>query len=83
MQFNNFEAYNVYRATDPTFNEIKTITDAFGNPLLFEAMENRIQGFWGLRLADLGFELIFLALSDAANSMKLVVLPKDPSLGQF
>lgn len=34
----DFEMYKVYRSTDPEFNEIKTITDAFGNPLLWEPL---------------------------------------------
>lgn len=32
----DFEMYKIYRSTDPDFNDIKTITDAFGNPLLWE-----------------------------------------------
>jgi hypothetical protein len=32
----DFGLYNIYRSTDPAFNDIKTITDAFGNPLLWE-----------------------------------------------
>ncbi len=36
----DFEMYKVYRSTDPEFNEIKTITDAFGNPLLWEPLES-------------------------------------------
>ncbi len=32
----DFEGYLVYRATDPSFNSIKTITDAYGNPILWE-----------------------------------------------
>jgi hypothetical protein len=32
----DFEGYKLYRATDPQFNEIKTITDVFGNPLLWK-----------------------------------------------
>ena len=32
----DFEGYLVYRATDPSFNTIKTITDAFGNPILWK-----------------------------------------------
>lgn len=34
----DFEMYKVYRSTDPEFNAIKTITDAFGNPLLWEPL---------------------------------------------
>lgn len=32
----DFEGYLVYRSTDPAFNSIKTITDAFGNPIFWE-----------------------------------------------
>ena len=43
----DFEMYKVYRSTDPEFNDIKTITDAFGNPLLWEPLldpsGNRVQ----------------------------------------
>ena len=34
----DFEMYKVYRSTDPEFNSVKTITDAFGNPLLWEPL---------------------------------------------
>ena len=34
----DFEMYKVYRSTDPEFNDVKTITDAFGNPLLWEPL---------------------------------------------
>ena len=43
----DFEMYKVYRSTDPEFNDVKTITDAFGNPLLWEPLidpnGNRVQ----------------------------------------
>ena len=32
----DFEGYLVYRATDPSFNTIKTITDSYGNPIFWE-----------------------------------------------
>ena len=35
----DFEMYKIYRSTEPEFNDIKTITDAFGNPLLWEPLE--------------------------------------------
>ncbi len=35
---NDFEAYMIYKSTDPNFSDIKTITDAFGNPILFEPL---------------------------------------------
>ena len=34
----DFGLYNIYRSTDPAFNDIKTITDAFANPLLWEPL---------------------------------------------
>lgn len=35
---NDFNGYRVYKSTDPKFLDIKTITDAFGNVLLFEPL---------------------------------------------
>ena len=32
---NDFEGYKVYKSTDPAFSDIKTICDAFNNPLLY------------------------------------------------
>lgn len=32
----DFEGYLIYRSTDPSFNTIKTISDAFGNPTLWK-----------------------------------------------
>ncbi len=32
----DFEGYLIYRSTDPSFNSIKTITDAYGNPILWK-----------------------------------------------
>ncbi|MBN2008163.1 hypothetical protein JW960_02320 [candidate division KSB1 bacterium] len=32
----DFGLYKIYRSTDPAFNDIKTITDAFGNAILWE-----------------------------------------------
>ncbi len=34
----DFEAYYIYKSTEPQFNDIKTITDAYGNPLLFKPL---------------------------------------------
>jgi hypothetical protein len=31
----DFEGYKIYKSTDPNFSDIKTITDAFNNPLLY------------------------------------------------
>ena len=33
---NDFAMYKIYRSTDPFFNSIKSITDAFSNPVLWE-----------------------------------------------
>lgn len=53
----DFEAYYIYKSTDPTFEEIKTITDAFGNPLLFKPLaifdlDNGLQGLHPVRLGS-------------------------------
>ncbi|RMF60472.1 MAG: hypothetical protein D6748_04025, partial [Calditrichaeota bacterium] len=55
----DFEAYYVYKSTDPTFNEIKTITDAFGNPLLFKplAIFDKKNGLKGPHPVRIGSEL--------------------------
>lgn len=34
----DFEMYKVYKSTDPNFSDIKTISDAYGNPLLFKPL---------------------------------------------
>ncbi len=53
----DFEAYYIYKSTDPTFNEIKTITDAFGNPLLFKPLaifdlKDGLKGIHPIRLGS-------------------------------
>ncbi len=55
----DFEAYRIYKSTDPTFNEIKTITDAFGNPFLFKplAIFDLDNGLEGLHPVSIGSEL--------------------------
>lgn len=58
----DFEAYYIYKSTEPTFNEIKTITDAFGNPLLFKPLaifdlDNGLKGVHPIRIgSELGPE---------------------------
>jgi len=32
----DFEGYLIYRSTDPSFNQIKTITDSYGNPIFWQ-----------------------------------------------
>ncbi|HPN35126.1 MAG TPA: hypothetical protein PK843_11475 [bacterium] len=34
----DFEMYKIYRSTDPQFSDIKTVSDAFGNPLLYKPL---------------------------------------------
>ncbi|MBD3288054.1 hypothetical protein GF337_04560 [candidate division KSB1 bacterium] len=35
---NDFEGYKIYKSTDPAFDDIKTITDAFNNPLFYQPL---------------------------------------------
>ena len=47
----------MYKSTDPTFNQIKTITDAFGNPLLFKPLaifdlKNGLRGVHPVRIGS-------------------------------
>lgn len=46
----DFEGYLVYRSTDPSFNDVKTITDAYGNELFWKpiAQFDRADGLSGL-----------------------------------
>lgn len=52
----DFEGYLVYRSTDPSFNSIKTITDAYGNPILWEpiAQFDRDDGLAGPHPVQIG-----------------------------
>ena len=55
----DFEMYKIYRSTDPFFNSIKTITDAFGNPLLWAPIaqfdiKNGLFGPHPIQLGGLG-----------------------------
>ncbi|MFT5517098.1 MAG: hypothetical protein ACI80V_003237 [Rhodothermales bacterium] len=55
----DFEGYLVYRATDPSFNTIKTITDAFGNPILWKPIaqfdrENGLKGPHPIQIGETG-----------------------------
>ncbi len=56
---NDFEAYYIYKSTEPSFGEIKTITDGFGNPLLFKplAIYDVKNGLKGIHPVRLGSEL--------------------------
>jgi hypothetical protein len=47
---NDFEGYRIYRSTDPSFNDAKPITDAYGSVIFREPMEqfdldNDVYGF--------------------------------------
>jgi hypothetical protein len=55
----DFEAYRIYKTTDPTFEEIKTVTDAFGNPLIYKpiAIYDKINGLKGAHPVTIGSEL--------------------------
>lgn len=55
----DFEAYYVYKSTDPTFSDIKTITDAYANPLLFkpEAIYDIKNGLGGIHPVNIGGEM--------------------------
>jgi hypothetical protein len=55
----DFEAYYIYKSTEPSFGDIKTITDGFGSPLLFkqEAIYDLKNGLTGLHPVRLGIEL--------------------------
>ncbi len=55
----DFEGYMVYRATDPSFNSIKTITDAFGNPILWQPiaqfdLDNGLKGPHPVQIGETG-----------------------------
>lgn len=54
----DFEAYMVYRSTEPTFSEIKTVSDAFGNAVLFKpiAIYDLVDGLKGPHPIRLGSE---------------------------
>lgn len=52
----DFEGYKIYRSTYPTFADIKTISDAFGNPLYYKpiAQYDEINGLKGPHPVNLG-----------------------------
>lgn len=55
----DFECYYIYKSTDPTFDNIKTITDAYNNPILMEplAIFDKIDGLKGIHPVNIGAEL--------------------------
>lgn len=54
----DFEAYLIYKSTDPNFSDIKTVTDAFGNAVLFKplAIFDLKNGLKGVHPVSLGSE---------------------------
>ncbi|UCE20193.1 MAG: hypothetical protein JSV84_07620 [Gemmatimonadota bacterium] len=45
----DFEGYNIYRSTEPSFEEVRTITDGFGDPIYYKPiaqfdLKNGIRG---------------------------------------
>ncbi|HEX3074365.1 MAG TPA: hypothetical protein VHP30_12200 [Ignavibacteriales bacterium] len=55
----DFEAYYIYKSVDPNFSDIKTITDGYGNPLLFEpiAIFDKKDGLTGIHPVRIGSEI--------------------------
>lgn len=54
----DFEAYKIYKSTEPYWQEIKTITDAFGTPLLLKhiAIFDLVDGLYGPHPVEFGIE---------------------------
>jgi hypothetical protein len=55
----DFEGYLIYRSTDPSFNSIKSITDAFGNPILWKPIaqfdrDNGLKGPHPIQIGETG-----------------------------
>lgn len=52
----DFEGYKVYKSTFPTFSDIKTISDAFGNPVFYKpvAQYDLKNGLFGPHPVNLG-----------------------------
>lgn len=55
----DFECYYIYKSTDPTFDNIKTITDAYNNPILMSpvAIFDKKDGLKGIHPVNIGAEL--------------------------
>ncbi len=58
----DFEGYSIYRSTDPGFNEVYTITDMFGNSVLWEPLVrfdlvDGIQGESAVGISGMHFDL--------------------------
>ncbi len=59
---NDFEGYRIYRSTDPSFEDIRNITDGFGNALYYTPiaqfdLENGVQGFDSVGVNGVRFNL--------------------------
>ena len=54
----DFEGYKIYKSTDPHFDDIKTIADAFNNPLLYQPLVqfDVIDSLYGAHPITLGGE---------------------------
>ncbi len=55
----DFEGYLIYRSTDPSFNNVKTITDAYGNPILWKPIaqfdkKNGLEGPHPIQIGESG-----------------------------
>ena len=55
----DFEGYLIYRSTDPSFNTIKTISDAYGNPTLWKPiaqfdLDNGLSGTHPIQIGESG-----------------------------
>ncbi|OQY26415.1 MAG: hypothetical protein B6244_13655 [Candidatus Cloacimonetes bacterium 4572_55] len=58
----DFEGYKIYRATDPAFNEINTITDGFGRKIFYDPLAtfdiyNEYEGFFPIDYQGVQFYL--------------------------
>jgi len=59
---NDFEGYKLYRSTDPSFEEIRNISDGFGNALYYTPiatfdLENGVSGFDSVGVNGVQFNL--------------------------
>lgn len=59
---NDFEGYKVYRSTDPSFEDIRNITDGFGNALYYTPiatfdLDNGVSGFDSVGINGVNFNL--------------------------
>ena len=73
----DFEGYMLYRATDPEFNEIKTISDAHGAPFYYEplAQFDLRDGLTGPHPVAAGAEISGTVDAEGNVSERIVVAP--------